>query len=1318
MLRPDSSPLSVARSLEDLRRAVGQLDVERVLELPLSDWKARTGATARTIDLVERLEKSGICTSVRDLVTGEDFHRQLYASGGRRVEKNLLEDLRSWLNEALDDRQEEPEDEGSVRDSAEASVLVPGMSSVELINWAKLHRVNDWLEAPIQLLQKELARHTETWLWLHGAESFTIQQVICGPTAESRWPSRNSVPRTAQEAAIRMLLRKEDEGRKASTRHTMKSTDRRAPKAPALLDLWERLCGAQSALLEHTAHALKRPPGSELELDIAAAQLVYSDDHQAWCGGGGKTRLAIDLREQDPLKMVSCACESPNSGRCHRALRAVDASIDLLSRGTSDPRTDEIAAAMGSPHWARALEDFDQVLDRSLPAVGDDGKRADIGWRVKLDSDGSFHLEPVEVQQKLSGDGIKTRKADLRELRERPDLCTLPSDRRVVELLMPDPNRPDELVLEVGQTAITHRALALLVGHPRVFLGSRGAVSIRVERARLALHWTRLDDGSIRILPTLNDEPVEAEALADSARRGVAGGCLVELDQEELVLTVTPIQPGVVGVLSVLERRGTTFSVEAGSELLSRLQAFSRLLPVLLSESLRGVRRDPDSRPIVQLEVLSDGALKVGIRVAPLPGVESWVPGRGPEELYGEDFTGRIYTQRDLPGEEWGARAILDKLPLDTDHQAGPYDRVLTDPEAMLDFLEYLQASQQDLVVRWVQGTHRRVVRANSASGLKLSVSCENNLLEITGKLEVGGLQVSLLDLVEAVKSQKGWVQCEEGGWVRLEESLLEQLAGPIAGLRADGEVLRGSALLVEAIEDLRAQGAGVDAPAQWDELAQRVRAAADQRFSVPTGFKGSLRDYQHEGFQWLVRLSHWSGGCCLADDMGLGKTVQALALLAQRAQDGAALIVAPTSVSFNWEREAALFTPNLRTVSYRGPDRHGRLEDIGAGDLVVTTYPILARDSDVLASRHFATLILDEAQAIKNPETRRAQAAAQLDAEFRLALSGTPVENRVGEVWSLFSTITPGLLGSAQEFRQRFVVPIERQRSRGHRRALSQLLRPFTLRRLKSDVASQLPPKTSVVVEVSLSPEERKLYNAVRLAALTGLSPDPKKPGADVGRFQVLAALTRLRQLACHPRLHDPQSPVASSKLGRLREIVTQLRSQGHRALIFSQFTSHLKLVQEAMNEDGVHYRYLDGSTSERRRRMEVDAFQAGEGEVFLISLRAGGSGLNLTSASYVIHLDPWWNPAVEDQASDRAHRIGQQEPVTVYRLVARGTIEEAIIGMHEQKRALVADLLEGTGGSAGLSPDELIQLMSSGPEEADDAEPHEDNEGAGALL
>ena len=468
----------------------------------------------------------------------------------------------------------------------------------------------------------------------------------------------------------------------------------------------------------------------------------------------------------------------------------------------------------------------------------------------------------------------------------------------------------------------------------------------------------------------------------------------------------------------------------------------------------------------------------------------------------------------------------------------------------------------------------------------------------------------------------------------------------------------------------------------------ERARTSRDAEITVPEALNAELRPYQVEGFRWLARLSTWAPGACLADDMGLGKTVQAIALLLHR--PGPALVVAPTSVGFNWLRELARFAPSLRARALRGAGRLDQLEDLGPPDVLVTSWDLLARDIDTLEKITFGTIVLDEAQAMKNPTTARARAAVRLDGAFRLALTGTPVENRVSELWSLFRVVAPGLLGSWDRFRERFLGPIERDGDHARRDALARLIRPFVLRRLKAMVAAELPPRTDVNVEVELSEEERRLYEATRIAAVASLQGAP-----DQRRFQVLAALTRLRQAACHPRLLDPESDLPSAKLTRLRELIGELRAEGHRALVFSQFTRHLALVRDALSEDGVRLRYLDGETPEARRRAEVDAFQAGDGDVFLISLKAGGVGLNLTAASYVFHLDPWWNPAVEDQASDRAHRIGQTLPVTVCRLVATGTIEDRILALHAEKRELVAGLLDGTGDGGPLSVEELMGLL-----------------------
>jgi SNF2 family DNA or RNA helicase len=499
---------------------------------------------------------------------------------------------------------------------------------------------------------------------------------------------------------------------------------------------------------------------------------------------------------------------------------------------------------------------------------------------------------------------------------------------------------------------------------------------------------------------------------------------------------------------------------------------------------------------------------------------------------------------------------------------------------------------------------------------------------------------------------------------------------------------------------------------ADWQQLTERLASSISLAPRPPAALADTLRDYQIEGYAWLSRVAAWGAGACLADDMGLGKTIQAIAVLLDRARHGPALVLAPTSVALNWVTELQRFAPNLSPVVYGDePDRARCLARLRKKDVLIVSYGLLVRDIDLLAGAAFATLVIDEAQALKNATTRRARAARRLDAKFRIALSGTPFENHLGELWSLFAIIFPGLLGSWEQFRERFAGPVERGKDPEARAALSRVLRPFLLRRTKAEVARELPSRTEIEVPVVLSKEEWEMYEDARLAAVAELGRAGKQLRDQQRRFQILAALTRLRLLASHPRLHDPRSQLASSKTRRLLELLDELRSEGHRALVFSQFTSHLALVASALEHAGYTSLYLDGSTPAAERARRIARFQAGEAEVFLLSLKAGGTGINLTAADYVIHLDPWWNPAVEDQATDRAHRIGQTKPVTVYRLIARGTIEEQIVRMHGDKRALVAGVLDGTDVAGRLTTKDLLALLAavhpSVGEPDDDPEP-----------
>lgn len=440
-----------------------------------------------------------------------------------------------------------------------------------------------------------------------------------------------------------------------------------------------------------------------------------------------------------------------------------------------------------------------------------------------------------------------------------------------------------------------------------------------------------------------------------------------------------------------------------------------------------------------------------------------------------------------------------------------------------------------------------------------------------------------------------------------------------------------------------------------------------------------------------MCRLAQLGFGACLADDMGLGKTLQALGLILSRAQQGPSLVVAPTSVCMNWQAEIRRFAPTLNFHIIAGATDPAAFS-FGPYDVVVSSYTLLQQEKEFFTSIEWETIVLDEAQAIKNSATKRSQAAMKLQGRFKLITTGTPIENHLGELWNLFSFINPGLLGSFKQFNRRFGIPIEKHRDRSARKMLKKLIQPFMLRRIKAEVLDELPSRTEVTLRVELGQDERNFYEALRQQALENIAGDKEKNSRQI---RILAEIMRLRRACCNPKLIDQALNISSSKEQVFSEVVDELLGGGHKALVFSQFTGHLALLRRFLEEKKVSYRYLDGSTAAAQRQRQVEEFQAGEADFFLISLKAGGLGLNLTAADYVIHMDPWWNPAVEDQAADRAHRIGQTRPVTVYRLVTADTIEEKIVRLHQEKRTLAQSLLEGADASARFSADELLELI-----------------------
>jgi superfamily II DNA or RNA helicase len=557
----------------------------------------------------------------------------------------------------------------------------------------------------------------------------------------------------------------------------------------------------------------------------------------------------------------------------------------------------------------------------------------------------------------------------------------------------------------------------------------------------------------------------------------------------------------------------------------------------------------------------------------------------------------------------------------------------------------------------------------------QLSVSSGVDWFELNGTVEYGETSAQIPELLAALRRGENTVKLDDGTFGVLPEEWLRRI-GMLAGMGTakDGHIRfrRSQAGLLDALLATQPEttfDAGFTRVRDEMQRFRSVEAAAQ-----PEGFVGHLRDYQREGLGWMEFLRRFSFGGCLADDMGVGKTAQVLALLESRRElPLPSLVVVPRSLLFNWKREAERFTPRLRVLDYAGLKREA--VDFSGWDLILVTYGTLRRDAARLKDVEFDYVVLDEAQAVKNATTESAKAVRLLRAAHRLALSGTPVENHIGELWSLFEFLNPGMLGAASVFK--LATGAGRGMDEETRKMLSNALRPFILRRTKEQVAKELPSKTEQTVYCELEPQQRKLYDELRQHYRDSLLRRIETEGLGKAKIMVLEALLRLRQAACHPGLIDPKrAGEPSAKLEALQEQLREVMDAGHKALVFSQFTSLLKIVRDRLDSEGVVYEYLDGKTQDRQAH--VDRFQNDPNcRLFLISLKAGGLGLNLTAADYVFLLDPWWNPAVEAQAVDRAHRIGQTRNVFAYRLIARDTVEEKVLELQKSKRDLAAAII-----------------------------------------
>ncbi len=640
-----------------------------------------------------------------------------------------------------------------------------------------------------------------------------------------------------------------------------------------------------------------------------------------------------------------------------------------------------------------------------------------------------------------------------------------------------------------------------------------------------------------------------------------------------------------------------------------------------------------------------------------------------------DDYSVYVKAKRDFAAEE---KAIDRLLATRLKRTAGGVIQTLKNQAFEWMFEDVPKLLQEGFAIYGEENLQKFKVN-RSAPRVNVNVKSGIDWFDLNIEIDIDGILLSLKEVKKALKKKSKYVKLADGSVAALPEEWLDRFGHAVSLGEHEENRVRLSHFHITLIDELFAQASYDSDHGYREKLERLTNFNGIEKQALPEALKGELRPYQYEGYNWLHFLKEYGFGGCLADDMGLGKTIQALSLLlAEKANGNEApsLIVCPTSVVFNWMNEIKRFAPDLRALRQTGTERQRLEVNYDDYDVVLTSYGTLRQDIVFLKDVEFNYVILDESQYIKNPLSQTAKATKLLRARRRLALTGTPIENNTIELWSLFSFLNPGLLGSLNYFKNAFAKPIEKQQDEQTATLLRKTVYPFILRRTKDKVATELPPKVENIILTEMEPAQKKIYNKWRDYYRAALLSQISDVGLDKTRMNVLEGLTRLRQIACHPILVEDVFAGSVGKYDTLIEYLDEITAEGHKVLVFSQFVRMLSIIRRYLDSRKTPYAYLDGRT--RDREACVARFQQDDTcKIFLISLKAGGTGLNLTSADYVIHYDPWWNPAVESQATDRTHRIGQDKHVFVYKLITKGTVEEKILQLQEQKKELVSNII-----------------------------------------
>ena len=825
--------------------------------------------------------------------------------------------------------------------------------------------------------------------------------------------------------------------------------------------------------------------------------------------------------------------------------------------------------------------------------------------------------------------------------------------------------------------------LPFLIGTDRVY-GPHGPLRIDAEKPRI----------QFRIVV----DHIVAESNVDIRKEGGIYPTTVKTDEDGNCTVISP-NPQQRRILELL-LKSKELPVTAASYLVDLSEKMSGILDVDASSLLK-LNQAPTlqgtGKIIVQIKPdASKNSFLIEWQALPVDSGEiRFSPGDGVSEYIEADEEGKPYRViRDLQKEQDNLNDLTDFITNTPSYSVFNNTQLeIRETENLLPLLEFLHDRPDDYAMEWPEGSEIKFKGKAGASCWEIGLTTDIQWFGLEGNVNVGGTSIPLKKVLKEgdFSEEAGeFVRIGEKEYIRISKAIQRQLAA-LQGMMTGGSLQVSKYQVGKLAEVLGMGGLKVTQNEDYQKQLGRMKEAYEMIPEVPANLNATLRDYQLDGYRWMSRLAHWGAGGCLADDMGLGKTVQTIAFMLSQADKGPSLVIAPTSVVPNWEREIRKFAPDLTPIiiNHVG-ERAMVVRNTNPWDIVIASYGILTNSTDALLEKEWNVICLDEAHQIKNRWTKVSKAAMDLKGSSRIILTGTPVQNSLNDLWNLFQFINPGMLGNFDHFRETYSSKNVDEATK-RLESLKLLTQPFILRRTKDQVLDELPKKTEIDYLVSLSPDEMASYEKMR-SYFEGQFMD----GGGKADISVFEGLTKLRLACCSLSIQDAMWKAESSKLQELRYLLQHIYNADSHMLIFSQFTTFLGLAKKVLKDIGIPFLYLDGGTSLEQRAELVEQFQKGECNMFLISLKAGGLGLNLTAANYVILLDPWWNPSIEEQAIDRAYRIGQTQDVTVIRMLAEHTIEQKIVQLQDKKRNISDNILQGTGSSNTLTYEEIMEMVS----------------------